>query len=134
MSEKNIYAQILDAIAEGESVSMNTTIKGESGRISEGLSRTLEIVAQNRAEEGLSVVKPETVKNGGDFEISEPMLPKERLIVWAAVISRCRYVSLHRNAVLKFTWRTTDPPLPTLRDFRGRRACSAILLKTASSS
>ena len=78
MSEKNIYAQILDAIAEGESVSMNTTIKGESGRISEGLSRTLEIVAQNRAEEGLSVVKPETVKNGGDFEISEPMLPKER--------------------------------------------------------
>ena len=81
MSEKNIYAQILDAIAEGESVSMNTTIKGESGRISEGLSRTLEIVAQNRAEEGLSVVKPETVKNGGDFEISEPMLPKERLIV-----------------------------------------------------
>ena len=47
MSEKNIYAQILDAIAEGESVSMNTTIKGESGRISEGLSRTLEIVAQN---------------------------------------------------------------------------------------
>lgn len=81
MSEKNIYAQILDAIAEGESVSMNTTIKGESGRISEGLSRTLEIVAQNRAKEGLSVVKPETVKNGGDFEISEPMLPKERLIV-----------------------------------------------------
>ena len=71
MSEKNIYAQILDAIAEGESVSMNTTIKGESGRISEGLSRTLEIVAQNRAEEGLSVVKPETVKNGGDFEISD---------------------------------------------------------------
>ena len=105
MSEKNIYAQILDAIAEGESVSMNTTIKGESGRISEGLSRTLEIVAQDRAEEGLSVVKPETVKNGGDFEISEP-----------------------------FTWRTTDPPLPMLRDFRGRRACSAILLKTASGS
>ena len=81
MSEKNIYAQILDAIAEGESVSMNTTIKGESGRISEGLSRTLKIVAQNRAEEGLSVVKPGNGKNSGDFEISNRCFQKERLIV-----------------------------------------------------
>ena len=35
MSEKNIYAQILDAIAEGESVSMNTEIKGDSGKIAD---------------------------------------------------------------------------------------------------
>ena len=81
MSEKNIYAQILDAIAEGESVSMNTEIKGDSGKIAEGLTRSLKIVEPDASGEGLSVVKPEAVKTGDDFEISEPMLPKERLIV-----------------------------------------------------
>lgn len=81
MSEKNIYAQILDAIADGESVSLNTTIQGESGQMAEGLKRTLEIVPQNQGTEGLSVVRPTAVKTGNDFEIREPMLPKERLIV-----------------------------------------------------
>ena len=81
MSEKNIYAQILDAIADGESVSMNTKIQGESGQMADGLKRTLEIVPQDAGTEGLAVVKPTAVKTGNDFEIKEPMLPKERLII-----------------------------------------------------
>ncbi len=81
MSKKNIYAQILEAIENGESVSMNTSIRGESGKIAEGLSRTLEIVSQEDAGEGLAVVQPTAVRLNDDFEIKEPMLPKERLIV-----------------------------------------------------
>ena len=64
MSEKNIYAQILDAIADGESVSMNTKIQGESGQMADGLKRTLEIVPQDAGTEGLAVVKPTAVKTG----------------------------------------------------------------------
>ncbi len=81
MSEKNIYAQILDAIEEGESVSMNTTIRGDSGLMADGLVRSLEIVPQGEGGEGLAVVRPTAVKTGDDFEIKEPMLPKERLII-----------------------------------------------------
>ncbi len=80
MMEKNIYAKVLEAIADGESVAINTSIRGESGKISEGLSREL-VVMQDAAAEGLAVLKPTAVKNGDDFDISEPMLPKERLII-----------------------------------------------------
>ena len=81
MEEKNIYAQILEAIGEGESVSIDTTIRGESGRMEEGLKRTLKVVPRSEDNEGLSVIKPEAEKRGDDFDISEPVLPKERLIV-----------------------------------------------------
>ena len=81
MEERNIYGQILDAIAEGESVSIETEIRGESGLMSEGLKRSLKIMPAGDAEEGLAVISPTAEKEGDDFRISEPVLPKERLII-----------------------------------------------------
>lgn len=81
MEERNIYGQILDAIAEGESVSIETEIRGESGLMSEGLKRSLKIMPAGDAEEGLAVISPTAEKEGDDFRISEPILPKERLII-----------------------------------------------------
>ena len=85
MEEKNIYAQILEAIEEGESVSIDTTIRGESGRMEEGLKRTLKVVPRSEDNEGLSVIKPEAEKRGDDFDIIEPVLPKERLIALGVI-------------------------------------------------
>ncbi len=79
--ESNIYAQILQKLKEGESVSLNTLIKGESGSISEGLKRSLGEVEQSDNAKGFNMVAPVAVKNEDGFDLKEPILPKERLIV-----------------------------------------------------
>ncbi len=78
---KNIYAQMLEALAEGESVSLNTKIKGETGLIAEGLERSLGTVENTTNAKGMNMVAPIAMKNGEDFYVQEPVLPKERLIV-----------------------------------------------------
>ena len=37
--EKNIYAKMLEAVAEGESVALKTEIKGTEGDIADGIKR-----------------------------------------------------------------------------------------------
>ncbi len=77
----NIYSEVRDTILNGDGISINTTIKGESGLISEGIIRTLGEVKAGRDAKGFSRVAPEAEKTEDGFEMSEPVLPKERLIV-----------------------------------------------------
>lgn len=81
MEEKNIYAQILDKLANGESVSIDTEIKGEEGDIATGMSRVLAPVTEYTDAKGFKQTVPTGIKNGEDFSVKEPVLPKERLIV-----------------------------------------------------
>lgn len=78
---KNIYGQILDRLAEGENVSLNTKIIGESGVISEGIERSLGDVVIAENAKGFNLVTPIAAKRGDEFYVQEPVLPKERLIV-----------------------------------------------------
>ena len=39
--EKNIYAKMLEAVAEGESVALKTEIKGTEGDIADGIKRSV---------------------------------------------------------------------------------------------
>ncbi|MGN1349478.1 MAG: XdhC family protein [Anaerovoracaceae bacterium] len=79
--KKNIYAEMLERIAEGESVSLNTNITGSEGNISEGLTRSLGEVEGTVDAKGNNMVAPVAVKSGEDFFLQEPILPKERLII-----------------------------------------------------
>jgi xanthine dehydrogenase accessory factor len=79
--KKNIYAQMLEAVAEGESVSLNTNIIGESGKISEGMTRSIGEIKETVDAKGFQMVTTTAVKNGDDFYVQEPVLPKERLII-----------------------------------------------------
>lgn len=79
--KKNIYAEMLERIAEGESVSLNTNIAGSEGTISEGLTRSLGEVQGTVDAKGNNMVAPVAVKSGEDFFLQEPILPKERLII-----------------------------------------------------
>lgn len=77
----NIYETVRDTILAGDGISINTTIRGEYGVISEGITRTLGEVKAGRDAKGFSRVAPEAEKTGDDFVMTEPVLPKERLIV-----------------------------------------------------
>lgn len=79
--KKNIYAEMLEKIAEGESVSLNTNIAGTEGTIAEGLTRSLGPVQGTADARGNNMVAPVAVKSGDDFYVQEPVLPKERLII-----------------------------------------------------
>ena len=65
--KKNIYAEMLERIAEGESVSLNTNIAGSEGTISEGLTRSLGEVQGTVDAKGNNMVAPVAVKSGEDF-------------------------------------------------------------------
>lgn len=82
--EKNIYAQIMEKVAEGEGVSVDTKIKGESGNIAEGLNRTIGGVKNFTDVQGVKQVNTTSEQIDGDFIVNEPILPKERLIVLGA--------------------------------------------------
>ncbi|MCR4600679.1 MAG: XdhC family protein [Clostridia bacterium] len=82
MAEKNIYAQVLEKLREGESVSINTEIVGEEGDIAEGLRRELGEVKEFEDAKGFKQTSVKGVMNGSDFSVSEPVLPKERLLVF----------------------------------------------------
>lgn len=77
----NIYAKVRDSIKAGEGVAIKTSIKGSSGLISEGITRELGEVNPTRDAKGFSRVAPEAEKIGEDFNMTEPVLPKERLII-----------------------------------------------------
>ncbi len=77
----NIYAEIRDSIRNGEGVSMKTIIRGESGEIRDGLTRTLGVPEATKDVKGFSRVAPTAEQDGADFHVVEPVLPKERLII-----------------------------------------------------
>ena len=79
--EKNIYAQMLEAVAEGESIAMKTEIKGSEGLIADGIKRSIGQVEPTVDAKGFNMVTTTAVKSGEDFYVNEPILPKERLIV-----------------------------------------------------
>jgi xanthine dehydrogenase accessory factor len=79
--EKNIYAKLMEAVTEGESVSLKTSIKGKEGNITDGLERSIVDVSVTTDAKGFNMVAPTAVKSGDDFFVEEPILPKERLII-----------------------------------------------------
>lgn len=84
MEKKNIYAQLLEKVAEGEGVSINTMIRGEEGDIATGMERHLAGVTEYEDAKGFKQVAATGMKSGDDFVVSEPVLPRERLIVLGA--------------------------------------------------
>lgn len=79
--ERNIYAKMLEAVAEGESVAMKTEIKGTEGKIADGIKRSIGEVESTVDAKGFNMVTTTAVKSGDDFSVCEPVLPKERLII-----------------------------------------------------
>ena len=84
MEYKNIYAQVLDKIANGESVSINTMIRGDEGEIATDMERHLSEVTEYVDAKGFKQVTTTGVRSGEDFAVGEPVLPRERLIVLGA--------------------------------------------------
>lgn len=82
--EKNIYGQMLEAVKDGQSVSLNTTIRGDAGKIADGIVRTVGEAVPTTNPKGMVAVSTTAEIQGDDFVVSEPILPKERLIVLGA--------------------------------------------------
>ena len=76
---ENYYRQMLDKLAEGRGVALHTVIQGSSGRIAEGMTRTLLPVSLPADSTG--TVCPTLRSEGDRYFIAEPLLPRERLII-----------------------------------------------------
>lgn len=94
--KKNLYAQLLDALADGEGVSVKTTILGESGQIAEGLVRTLEKLPLPGTGDVPAVLSPFSTQSETGFTVQEPVLPRERLIILGGghiALSLCEFAA-----------------------------------------
>ena len=76
----NVYQDILNKLAAGEAVAMETVIRGESGSIAEGVSRRLTAVSPREDLKGRMVAAVTAEQTGEGLLVSEPMLPQERLL------------------------------------------------------
>ena len=77
----NVYQEILESLAESRAVSLETVIRGESGRIEEGLSRRLTSVTPVTDPKGRSFARVTAEETEDGLVVREPVLPQERLIV-----------------------------------------------------
>jgi xanthine dehydrogenase accessory factor len=79
--EKNLYSQILDSLSDSNGVMVKTSISGEEGDIKTGIVRSLESLplAANGETNPSCAPTLEILENG--FSVTEPVLPRERLIV-----------------------------------------------------
>lgn len=93
---KNLYAQILEALAEGEGVSIRTVIAGEDGQIAGGITRNLEPLPLPVREDAPTVLAPSSILTEGGFVVKEPVLPRERLLILGGghiALSLCEFAS-----------------------------------------
>lgn len=80
----NIYSKVRDSIRDGRGVAIETEFSGDEGLISEGLKRSLTEPEATRDAKGNSRVSPEYEEKDNDRIVTEPVLPKERLIILGA--------------------------------------------------
>ena len=80
----NIYRDILNHLADGQPVSLETVIRGESGLIEGGLSRRLTTVTPVSDPRGRSFARVTAESTEDGLVVREPVLPQERLIVLGA--------------------------------------------------
>lgn len=80
----NIYAEVRDSVKDGKGVAIETVFKGEEGDIKDGLTRKLVEPKATKDAKGNSRVAPEMEDKDGQITVTEPVLPKERLIVLGA--------------------------------------------------
>ncbi|MBR5093929.1 MAG: XdhC family protein [Oscillospiraceae bacterium] len=78
---ENIYRDILNHLADNQSVSLETVIRGESGAIEGGLSRRLTTVTPVTDLRGRSFARVTAEPTEAGLVVREPVLPQERLIV-----------------------------------------------------
>lgn len=93
---KNVYAQILDALAEGNGVTLKTTITGDGGRVAAGMTRTLEPLPPPETGDAPVMLAPSSVRSDAGFTVQEPILPRERLIVLGGghiALSLCEFAA-----------------------------------------
>jgi xanthine dehydrogenase accessory factor len=90
----NIYQDILNHLADNQSVSLETVIRGEKGRIEGGLSRRLTTVTPVTDVKGRSFARVTAEETEEGRVVQEPVLPQERLIVLGAghiALPVCRF-------------------------------------------
>ncbi len=77
----NIYEEILNTIEKGESVALETKLRGSSGEIRDGLRKTLSAVSPKEDHKGrlCAAVTTECTEDG--MTVCEPILPQERLLI-----------------------------------------------------
>lgn len=78
---KNIYRKILDALAQGEAVSLRTELSGTEGTVLGDMARTLERIPLAKIPDGFACIGPTLTQADGWATFFEPILPRERLIV-----------------------------------------------------
>ena len=77
----NIYEDILNHLADGQAVSLETVLQGEAGEIGADLRKRLTEVVPVVDPRGRSFARVTTERDGDTLTVREPVLPQERLIV-----------------------------------------------------
>lgn len=77
----NIYQQILETIKDNQPAAIQTHIQGESGMISNDISRKVIPAEPITDEKGRRTAKVTLITGGESLTITEPVLPQERLII-----------------------------------------------------
>lgn len=94
--KQNIYADIMQRIAQGQSVALRTQIAGEEGAVREGLARTLTEVTPVNDAKGRRCARTTLLRTETGRTVEEPVLPQERLIVLGGghiALSVCEFAS-----------------------------------------
>lgn len=77
----NIYAEILQCLEENRPVALETVLHGESGTLSDALTRRLVEVTPVADAKGRRYARVTAEESEGVLTVREPVLPQERLIV-----------------------------------------------------
>lgn len=80
--KKNIYQEILERTKKNETVVLETAVKGQSGIVSEGITRILKSAIPTTDEKGRNCFQVEKMADGERTIIREPVSPPERLIIF----------------------------------------------------
>lgn len=79
--ERNCYEELLRKIDAGEGAALETSIKGEEGFVQDGLQREIVPVRPSVDGRGRAFARVLCEQKGDGWIVTEPVLPKERLIV-----------------------------------------------------
>ncbi len=73
--QETIYSQLASRLSRGEASLLRTELRGEAGRVSTGMLRTLEDLENG-------TIQPSAETREGTLTVREPVLPRERLLIF----------------------------------------------------
>ena len=79
---KNIYQELLERTRKNETVILETAVKRRSGKITEGIARSLKTAKPVTDEKGRNCYHVEELIEGDKTIIREPVSPPERLLIF----------------------------------------------------